>query len=129
MAIFLSEETILFRVFYYPILYFLISNSKVHVHYKIPQIHPGSTKCKVSISKHIWIPLRCFHTPSSRANSLKPEELIKRQVGISSAVSQGREMTVCLNKEDPRIPCFTITVSNFLGQLRSDSQPLIINPI
>lgn len=47
MPMLLSGIAILFRVFYYPVLYFPISNSKVHAHNKIVQIHPGSIKYKV----------------------------------------------------------------------------------
>lgn len=47
MPMLLSGIAILFRVFYSPVLYFPISNSKVHTHNKILQIHPGSISCKV----------------------------------------------------------------------------------
>lgn len=109
--------------FYSPVLYFPISNSKVYAHNKIPQIHPGSINCKVWRSKHIWTGLGYCQRPSTRAISPKEERAFLLQCHTK------REVMIYLNKEDPIVACFTVTVLNFLDQLWSDSQALITNPI
>lgn len=123
MSMFLSGVAILFRGFYSPVLYFPISNSKVYAHNKIPQIHPGSINCKVWRSKHIWTGLGYCQRPSTRAISPKEERAFLLHCHTK------REVMIYLNKEDPIVACFTVTVLNFLDQFWSDSQALITNPI